>query len=206
MPHDALIVRADRTPYRVRVRRCTASDARALDLGWPPILERGPRTWLDRQWSWGALDAPEELAFDEDPEWIVAVDEVEEGASGDHLGVLVTTGPIAVQAAGLDASVVGAEPVVWVEYIAIAPTLRPDCPPLDRRKIQLKGVGQALMLHAIERSVALECQGRIGLHAEGPVAQAAYLKWKMRPLPEAPHPTGGMFPVFFGDADWAKSF
>jgi hypothetical protein len=62
------------------------------------------------------------------------------------------------------------------------------------------------MLCAIARSVELNCNGRIGLHAEGTVAQAIYQKWRMRLLPDAPHPTGGTFPVFFGDAAWARDF
>jgi len=206
MSRDAFVARADKTPYQVRTRTCTAADARALDVSWTPVFERGPRSWLDRDWRRGGLDAPTELAFRVNPAWAVMTDEVEPDAQGDLLGVLVTTGPIAVRTAGLDVEVVGEEPVVWVEYIAIAPGLRPDCPPLDQRKILLKGVGPALMLCAIERSIALGCNGRIGLHAEGPVAQAAYLKWKMRPLPEAPHPAGGSFPVFLGDADWAREF
>lgn len=206
MEREAFVARADRTPYRVRLRACTSADRRTLDVTWAPVLDRGPRAWLDRDWAWSALDALEELAFDVNPEWIVAVDAVEPGALGDILGTLVTTGPIPAEQTGIALELVGTEPLVWVEYIAIAPSLRPDCPPPDRRASPLKGLGPVLMFHAIERSRALGCDGRIGLHAEGPVAQAAYLKWKMRLLPDAPHPTGGNFPVFLGDAEWARNF
>jgi hypothetical protein len=62
------------------------------------------------------------------------------------------------------------------------------------------------MLAAIARSESMGLEGRIGLHAEGPVACNAYTSWNMRQLDDAPHPAGGQFPVFFGDATWAREF
>jgi hypothetical protein len=173
---------------------------------WAPILDRGPRTWLDRDWSWETLDASDQLAFDVDPEWLVLADEVEPDSKGDILGILVTTGPIAPTDASLDIGTIGDGSLAWVEYIAIAPSVRPDCPALDRRGIMLKRVGAQLMLAAIKRSRSLGCDGRLGLHAEGDVAKRAYGAWNMQELPEALHPAGGSFPVFFGSADWARDF
>jgi hypothetical protein len=203
---DALVVRSDGLRHRVRLRTCTTGDVRVLCTTWPPVFDQGPAEWLDREWRWDALDDPEQLAFRESLEWIVAVDEAEAGAEGGVLGVLVTTGAITVAEAALDPAVVGERPLVWVEYIAISPTLRPECPPFDRRQPLLKGVGRTLMLCAIERSVGLGCDGRIGLHAEGAGARDTYLRWKKQNLPDAPHPAGGTYPVFFGDADWARGF
>jgi hypothetical protein len=170
-------------------------------------LERGPSEWLDRDWCWNGLDAADQLAFKVLPEWLVVADEVEADAQHDLLGVLVTTGPIAPSHAALDPAVVGSARMMWVEYIAIAPSVRDECPEQDRRGMVLKGVGQQLMLAAILRSERMGCDGRIGLHAEGDKAIHTYReRWKMHELPEAPHPTGGSFPIFFGSAEWAQEF
>jgi GNAT superfamily N-acetyltransferase len=203
---DVLVIAEGGRPYRLRLRDCTAADVDALQGVWEPILERGPRHWLDRDWHWDRLDAAEELAFDVDPEWLVLADDVEQAGARDLLGVLVTTGPVTPAQASLEAAVVGDGGIVWVEYVAIAPSIRDDCPTLDRRSAQLKGVGAQLMMAAIERSKDLGCAGRVGLHAEGEVAVRAYTKWEMLKFPDASHPTGGRFPVFFGDAAWAKDF
>lgn len=173
---------------------------------WAVALERGPSGWVGRGWRWGRLDAPDELAFKVDPEWIVAADEVEADALRDILGVLVTTGPITPAPPWLDPSVVGSARLVWVEYIAIAPSIRDDCPDGDRRGMVLKGIGTQLMLAAITRSERLGCEGRVGLHAEGEKARSTYTKWKMREFPEAPHPAGDSFPIFVGSAEWAQAF
>lgn len=204
---DVPVVRSDRSICVVRVRACVGRDVRRIDATWLPLFERGPASWLDREWRWDALDDAGELAFAVQPEWAIVVDEVGPEATGDVLGVLVTTGPVDVVTAALDPAEVGEQPLLWLEYIAIAPTIRPDCPAPDRRPIVLKGLGRVLMARAIERSRALGCDGRIGLHAEGEVAFRTYAEqWRMRQLADARHPTGGTFPVFFGDADWARGF
>src|SRR5581483_644639 len=128
-----VIVPGDGVDRQVQLRLCSPQDASQLAASWAPVLERGPSTWLDRGWRWEELDAATELAFQDGPEWVVIADCVEADAPGDLLGVLVTSGPIAAQAAGLDVTMVGTDGLVWVEYIAIAPGLRPGCPPLDQR-------------------------------------------------------------------------
>jgi len=190
----------------VSLRLCTPADKRVLVEVWAPILDRGPQEWLDRDWTWNALHAPDQLAFNVAPEWLVLADEVEPDAKGDLIGALVTTGPLSPPDASLDIKTVGDETFAWVEYVAIAPSIRKNCPALDRRKVLLKGVGSQLMMAAIRRSQSLGCNGRVGLHAEGAVAKEAYRAWNMQELPEAPHPAGGRFPVFFGSADWALKF
>jgi len=152
------------------------------------------------------LTAPDELAFGIAPEWMVIVDDVEPGAHGDILGVLVTTGPVTATSPGLPPTLRESAPVLWVEYIAIAPNLRPNCPPTDRRSARLKGIGTRLMQHAIARSQRLGCGGRIGLHAEGDGARTSYTGWGMTEQPPAPHPTGGSYPVFLGSDAWASDF
>jgi hypothetical protein len=193
-------------PYRAILRPGTEEDRRRLVRSWGPLLSRGPDEWLDREWLWEEFGIAE-LAFpDRNPEWLVIADEVElqRGARGDVLGVLVTTVPITATDAALADPAAAAAALLWVEYIANAPSLRRDCPERDRRV--LKGVGWRLMLAAIARSEAMGLGGRIGLHAEGTVAYKAYKSWDMRELPEAPHPAGGNFPVFFGDAAWACEY
>lgn len=158
---------------------------------------------------WDGLDAPGQVAFPLSPaEWIVAADEVETDARGDLLGVLVTTGPIMPAPPALDPAAFGGAQVVWVEYIAIAPSVREDCPEEDRRDVLLMGIGYQLMLAAITRSEQLGCEGRIGLHAEGRGATKKYKdRWKMIELPAAPHPADGkILPVFFGSDTWARTF
>jgi hypothetical protein len=203
---DVLVARNGGGVHRLRIRACTTADRRVLVAVWAPILDRGPRTWLDRDWSWEALDTQDPLAFDVDPEWLVLADEVEPDAKGDILGTLMTTGPITPTDASLDVATIGDGSLAWVEYIAIAPSIRPDCPTLDRREIMLKRVGAQLMVAAIKRSRSLGCDGRIGLHAEGDVAKHVYSAWERQELPEAAHPAGGSYPVFFGSADWARDF
>jgi GNAT superfamily N-acetyltransferase len=203
---DVFVVAADGGNHRLQLRTCVPADVDVFLGIWAPMLERGPKQWLDRGWSWEKLDAADQLAFDASPEWLVLADEVEEGAPRDLLGVLVTTGPITPAVASLDVGTVGEGGIVWVEYVAIAPAIRGDCPALDRRGVRLKGVGAQLMLAAIQRSKELGCRGRVGLHAEGEVARRAYNDWEMDELRDAPHPTGGFFPVFFGSADWALGF
>ena len=132
-------------------------------------------------------------------------DELEPGASGELFGVLVTTGPISAQEAGLGELLATDGRLLWVEYIASAPSIRKDCPAPDRRKPRVLGVGRQLMCAAIVRSRDLGLEGRIGLHAEGPSA-AVYNGWGMRSVGYASHRTGGAFPVFFGDATWAAGF
>ncbi len=201
-----LMLRDDGCTHRVSLRLCTPTDKRVLVEAWAPILDRGPRAWLDRGWSWVALDAPDQLAFNVDPEWLVLADDVELDAKGDLIGTLVTTGPISPADASLKTESIGDEDLVWVEYVAIAPSLRKNCPDLDRRKVLLKPVGSQLMIAAIRRSESVGCDGRVGLHAEGAVAEETYEAWGMQRLPAAPHPAGGAFPVFFGSADWAQGF
>jgi hypothetical protein len=197
------VLRLDGNEYRAVLRRARASDTREVVERWSPVFSRGPRGWLDREWPWEDLAL--EVAFDRSPETLVIADEIEEGCRRDIVGVVLTTGPHDPAAVGLAATEVGGS-LLWLENIAIAPSLRVDCPDPDRREIVLKAVGVALMLAAIERSVALGCDGRIGLHAEGEVAKKAYLKWNMKELPAARHPAGGSYPVFFGSSSWADQF
>lgn len=192
-------------PYRALIRPGTGVDRAALVRHWAPVLTRGPSTWLDREWSWETFGEAE-LAFECNPEWLVLVDELAPAARGDVLGVLVTTVPVSPREASLEdpGAMVGA--LLWLEYIAIAPGLRPDCLGPDRRSPILKGVGAQLMLRAITRSENHGLGGRLGLHAEGEVARGAYARWKMQELGDAEHPAGGRFPVFFGDTAWAQQF
>jgi hypothetical protein len=201
-----LLLRSDEGTHRASLRPCTPADKRVLVEVWAPLLDRGPRGWLDREWRWDALDAPNQLAFNVDPEWFVLADEVEPDSRGDLIGTVVTTGPISPADASLDIKTVGTESVVWVEYVAMAPSNRKNCPDADRWKVLLKPVGWHLMIAAIRRSQRLGCNGRIGLHAEGEVAEQTYLGWKMQKLPDAPHPAGGAYPIFFGSAKWAQEF
>jgi len=207
VPRDIVVGRAGGGFHRLRLRPCTRVDVRQLTGVWAPALELGPAGWLDREWSWGGLDASDQLAFDVNPVCWVLADEAEPDASGDVLGILVTTGVIDPGLALLDTAQIGTGGVVWVEYIAIAPSIRPDCPVRECRQVLLKGLGPSLMAAAIQRSLALGCEGRVGLHAEGDGAKRTYKeKWGMQELPEANHPAGGRFPVFFGSATWARTF
>jgi hypothetical protein len=191
--------------HSVQLREGTDADSRRLVATWAPLLERGPRSWLDAEWRWEDLRA--EVAFPIAPHWVVLADDAGATPTHDLLGVLVTSGPVPLERAGLQSAGIGTEDVIWVEYIAIAPSLRPDCPPADRRQTALKAVGSKLMQYAIERSLTLGCGGRIALHAEGPGAIAAYEKnWRMLRLDEKPHPAGGSFPVFFGAEVWSRAF
>lgn len=190
-------------PYRVRLRPGSAKDRTSLMATWGPVFRRGPDEWLDRGWPWDELGIAE-LAFSANPEWVVLADEVEGAARGDLLGVLVTTAPITAEEAALDDPAAASGALLWVEYIAIAPSLRKGCPDHDQRRPFLKGVGPRLMIAAIARSRALGLDGRVGLHAEGDTACDAYVKWEMRKLGTAIHPAGGSYPVFLGDTAWAN--
>jgi hypothetical protein len=83
--------------YPARLRPGTAEDIRALIRTWVPILERGPESWLDREWDWPALGVAD-LHVELNPEWLVIVDELGAGPSREILGVLVTTGPVTAPA------------------------------------------------------------------------------------------------------------
>jgi hypothetical protein len=189
-------------PYRALLRDGKEQDRERLVKTWAPVLRRGPADWLDREWPWEELGVAE-LAFDVNPEWLVLSDEVETGSTGDVLGVLVTTAPITARMAALVDAEAASSDLLWVEYIAIAPSLRRDCPDQDRRPPYLRGAGVRLMMAAIGRSKAMGLGGRLGLHAEGAVACSAYTSWDMRGLGHLPHPAGGDFPVFFGNVAWA---
>lgn len=192
-------------PYRALIRPGTVADRAALVRHWAPVLTRGPSTWLDRDWPWETFGETD-LAFDCNPEWLVLVDELASEARGDVLGVLVTTVPVSAREASLDDPSAAPSTLLWLEYIAIAPGLRPDCPARDRRSPVLKGVGVQLMLRAICRSEDQGLGGQLALHAEGEVACSTYGRWKMRPFGDAAHPAGGRFPVFLGDSAWAQQF
>jgi hypothetical protein len=192
-------------PYRARLRPGTPTDRRALVLTWQPVLDAGPARWLDREWSWATI-GKSELHVEASPELLVIADEVETGASGDVLGVLVTTGPTTVEHAGIAELLELDGGLLWVEQIATAPSLRKDCPPAHRRKPRLKLVGSHLMRAAIARSRSFGLGGRIGLHAEGEIACATYDGWLMRSLGDGVHRAGGMYPVYFGDGAWADRF
>ncbi len=192
-------------PYRALIRPGTAKDRHNLVKSWAPVLRRGPDHWLDRDWPWDRFGI-DDLAFQNNPEWVVIVDEIENDARGDVLGVLVTTVPVSARDAALSDAGALAEALLWIEYIANAPSLRRDCPRNDRRSPFLKAIGVKLMLTAIKRSEAEGLGGRIGLHAEGKVARDAYTSWNMRELGDAKHPAGGEYPVFFGDAAWAREY
>jgi hypothetical protein len=200
---EAAAVWLDGRPYRIALRSCSAADAVHLAAAWGPVLERGPDAWLDRDWPWLALDR-EQLAFDRDAQWIVAVDEIEPDGERDYVGVLVTTGPISGREAGLRGR--EGEQMMWVEYIAICPGLRASCPMPDRRAKRLRAVGSALVRWAIRRSVERGCEGRLGLHAEGQVAIETYLSWGMDRVADGAHPGGGTYPRFVGSPTWAAEF
>lgn len=192
--------------YKARLRRGTSTDRTALEKSWVPTLEGGPSYWLDREWPWSTFGTSD-LHLDLNPEWLVLADELEPEASGELFGVLVTTGPATVEQAGIQELLEAENALLWVEYIAIAPSLRPDCPLHRRRKPCVKVVGPQLMRAAIARSEALGQSGRIGLHAEGDGARETYTaKWRMRFLGNAEHRAGGAYPVCFGDAEWAAQF
>ena len=71
-------------------------------------------------------------------------DDVEPGATGDVLGILVTTGPVTPEKAGLGDILKHPGSLLYVEQIAItAPSLRGNCPESCRRKPRLLATGQA---------------------------------------------------------------
>lgn len=202
----ALIITETGDVYRARLRLGTPMDRTALVTSWGPTLERGPVNWHDREWPWSTFGTTD-LHLDLKPEWLVLADEVEPTARGELFGVLVTTGPASAKQAGINELPEIDGKLIWVEYIAIAPSLRLDCPAPYRRKPHVKGVGVQLMRAAIERSEALGMSGQIGLHAEGDGARETYTtKWGMRDLGKAAHRAGGAYPVCLGDAAWAAQF
>jgi hypothetical protein len=194
-------------PYRARVRLGTDDDRRRLITRWLPILMAGPAAWLDRDWPWEDFGAAE-LHIERNPEWVVLADELEPQGGGDILGVLVTTGPASTHEAGISQFVEEIDAgLLWLEYIAIAPFIRPACPARNSRRPSLKVVGRQLMRLAILRSEALGLDGRIGLHAEGAQAHETYTsKWNMRFVGSASHRSGDTYPVCYGDAAWAAWF
>lgn len=203
MSQREVTLSCDGRPYRASIRCQTKQDTRVLVEIWAPALDRGPSNWLDREWTWHNLVG--ESAFPTGCESLVIADDVENECRGDILGILVTTGPHEPATVGLPAS--GSDSsLLWVEYIAIAPSLRDDCPSTDARQPRLTLIGPQLMLSAIQRSSELGCTSRLGLHAEGEKAQKAYLKWGMKQFPAGAHPCGGSYPVFYGDSAWAESF
>jgi hypothetical protein len=205
MPREVELTTETGDPHRARLRPGTAMDRRTLVMTWEPILRRGPAHWTDREWPWRAFGVSE-LHLDLSPEWMVLEDE-EPAASGELFGVLVTTGPTTTREAGIEKLLPLDGGLLWLEYIAIAPSVRPDCPARHRRQPRLKGIGPVLMREAITRSKRLGLEGRICLHAEGSVARTTYQeKWGMRSLGEAAHRAGGDYPVYFGDAGWAARF
>lgn len=204
MPNQVELITEAGTAYGACLRLGTPADRTALEKSWLPTLERGPATWLDREWPWRTFGLSD-LHLDENSEWVVLADELEPGASGELFGILVTTGPATAQQVGLEDLMPADGRLLWLEYIAIAPCIRPDCPPHDRRRPRVKGVGRQLMCAAIDRSFDLGIEGKIGLHAEGPSANV-YDGWGMRRIGNADHRAGGSFPVFFGDAVWALGF
>lgn len=194
-----VLIGADGVHVPWKVRPCGPADRTHFVRHWATALERLGA--LDAQWKWSDLES--ECAFPAHaPESVVLVEDSEPEVP---LGILVTSGPIRIDQAGLDPSTLDGDttPLVWVEYIAIAPELRST----SGSRPRLKGLGPVLMRHAIRRSRELECGGRIGLHAEGSLAATTYeTKWTMKRLPDAPHPAGGSFPVYFGSAAWARGF
>jgi hypothetical protein len=202
-----LITEQTKVAYRARVRPGTPADRVTLMSSWLPVLEDGPDHWDDREWSWATFGEADRH-LDANPQWLVLADEVEQGASGELLGVLVTTGPATAEEAGINRLLEMDGALLWVEYIAVAPSIRSDCPPRLRRNPRLLVAGQQLMRAAIERSEELGLGGRIGLHAEGARALATYTgkRWNMICIGEAAHRAGGDYPVCFGDAAWAAGF
>ncbi len=190
--------------YRALLRPGTPADRVALVKSWAPLLERESAIWLDWEWPWKTFGTSD-LHLDQNPEWLVITDELESEESDELFGVLVTTGPTTAQQAGIEELLGPNARLLWVEYIAIAPAIRPNCPYSDQRKPRVKGVGRQLMCAAVARSVDLDLEGKIGLHAEGPSANT-YTAWGMHSVGNAGHRAGGSFPVFFGDAMWATGF
>jgi hypothetical protein len=207
MLDEAVLITETGGAYRARFRMGTAADRRALVGSWLPMLARGPAHWLDREWPWDTFGA-DELHGDLNPEWLVLADELEQGASGELFGVLVTTGPMSARHAGIEHLLAVDGGFFWVEYIAVAPSLRKNCPLPLRRRPWLRVVGPSLMKAAIARSKALGMEGRLGLHAEGELARLTYgaENWNMDYLGEAAHRAGDAYPVYFGDAAWAVEF
>jgi len=182
------------------IRDANQADKQALLTHWAPKLRAGPPKWLDRLWNWDELDNPTELACKEKPRWLVLAAE-----DGELFGTLVISGPIALRELVPGAS---SEPYLWIEYLAIAPSIRRDCPPGFVRAQRVVPVGVRLMQVVIELSVERGAGGRVALHAEGDIAIDTYKKWEMRRLPErARHPSDGeLYWVFVGDEDWAQTF
>lgn len=183
------------------VRPVTEADKRLLLTQWRPVLNRGPAEWLDREWEWADLDHADQLACTNNAQWVV----VASHDDAELFGVLVVSGPVP-----LSEMVPGTDQrrFLWVEYLAISPTIRGDCPSNQVREVRVKAVGKLMMTVAIELSVASGADGRVGLHAEGSVAIASYRRWNMSELDtKARHPTGDdLYTIFIGDESWAAAF
>jgi len=69
----------------------------------------------------------------------------------------------------------------------------------------LLGVGQALVAHAVLRSVAAGRNGHLGLHADGALAERYYHRRGMRSCgPDGADEGSRLY--FEGDAIWASEF
>ncbi len=182
------------------IRDVTTEDKRLLVRTWCPVLDAGPNEWLDRDWTWSALDTPDDLACSVEPRWLV----LSSLDAREIFGVLVVSGPVA-----LNELVPGEVDVryLWIEYLAIAPRRRDKCPD-EFRLPKIKPIGPALTKAAIGVSRERGAGGRIGLHAEGSGAQLTYDRWKMRRLATAgTHPSdNASYPVYVGDESWADEF
>lgn len=91
------------------------------------------------------------------------------------------------------------KPLVYVEYLEVAPWNRPELGSTPR----LRGVGSALLVTAVELSVAEGFKGRIGLHSL-PQADAFYRKIGMTDL--GPDPQYQDLKYFEMTAEQARAF
>lgn len=204
MHEREVIVSYDDKPYRLLLRQWKPKDTVALMDTWVPVLNRGPKTWRDREWSWECL--AEKVAYNKGLEALVLADEIEDDSRKEIAGILITTGPHQPPGVGLNHEIISG-PLMWLEYIAIAPFHRRDCQRADVKLVRLKLIGSELMRVAIGRSIALGCNGTIGLHADGVEAQNVYVEWGLKQFPDTIHPDDGEpYPVFFGDNVWADGF
>ncbi len=192
------------TGHRVSLRSVDDSVAAQLARMWEPLLSSGRETWTDRDWDYRCLTA--EAAFDVGHQWVVLVDDIEPDARHDIVGTLFTSGPVSLRdlpgfalADGVSALTAS---VLWIENIAITPTLR-DNVGVAARQPKLRGVGAQLRRLAIQRSAAMGCGGRVALHAAGSESPAVYRSWTMTEVGAHKHPKAETYPVFYGDEAWA---